>query len=168
MARRPRDTADTSGFTESETRVQEALAAAGLKTRIRMLDTSAHTAEMAAEALGVEVGQIVKSLVFRGAESGRAYLLLVSGSNRVHERRAGRRIGEPLERADADFVKQATGFSIGGVAPLGATGEVFTYVDEKLFEFRKVWAAAGNARSVFPTTAADLAAVTGAETIDMT
>lgn len=155
-------------FTPSETRVQEALIAGGLRTRIRMLDVSAHTAEAAAEALGVEVGQIVKSLVFKGAESGKPYLLLVSGTNRVHEKRVGRHIGEPIERADADFVKEKTGFSIGGVAPVGATGDLPAFIDEKLFAYSKIWAAAGNARSVFPTSASELATLAGATRIAVT
>ena len=160
--------AKETSLTESETRVQEALAAGGLRTRLRILTVSAHTAEMAAEALGVEVGQIVKSLVFKGAESGRAYLLLVSGANRVHEKRVGRHIGEPLERADADFVKTKTGFSIGGVAPVGATENVPVFIDEKLFGYSKIWAAAGNARSVFPTSADELVRLTGATKIGVT
>jgi prolyl-tRNA editing enzyme YbaK/EbsC (Cys-tRNA(Pro) deacylase) len=155
-------------LTSAEARVQAALADAGLATQIRVLETSAHTAQQAADALGVELAQIVKSLVFRGAESGSAYLLLVSGGNRVHEKRAGHRIGEPLARADADFVKTATGFSIGGVAPLGATTELATYLDETLFAFDEIWAAAGHPRSVFRTTAAELADLAGATRIEVT
>jgi len=157
-----------TAFTEAESRVQAALAEAGLGTQVRILETSAHTARDAAAAIGVALGQIVKSLVFRGAETGRPYLLLVSGANRVHEKRAGRRIGETLARADADFVKTATGFSIGGVAPLAATGELSTYIDETLFAFDEIWAAAGHPRSVFPTTAAELAQLTGATRLDVT
>lgn len=157
-----------TALTEAEIRVQAALAEAGLATQVRVLETSAHTARDAADALGVELAQIVKSLIFRGAATDRPYLLLVSGANRVHERRAGRHIGETLARADADFVKQATGFSIGGVAPLGATSELAAFIDETLFGFEEIWAAAGHPRSVFPTTAAELAALAGATRIDVT
>ncbi|WP_029040095.1 YbaK/EbsC family protein [Cucumibacter marinus] len=155
-------------FTESEKRVQTALDHAGLETRIRVLDGSAHTAQMAADILGVDVAQIVKSLIFRGVESGQAYLLLVSGANRVHEKRSGRQIGEKLGRADADFVKTHTGFSIGGVSPVGHVGEVDVYMDETLFDLGEVWAAAGHPRSVFPTTAETLSQLTGARRIDVT
>lgn len=155
-------------LTDAETRVQAALAAAGLATQVRVLETSAHTARDAADALGVDLAQIVKSLIFRGAGTERAYLLLVSGANRVHEKRVGRQIGETLARADADFVKAATGFSIGGVAPLGATAPLRAFIDETLFAYAEIWAAAGHPRSVFPTTATELAALTGATRIDVT
>ncbi len=152
----------------AEQRVADALAAHGLPGRIIVLDQLATTAQMAADALGVEVARIVKSLLFRGAESGKPYLLLVSGANRVHEKRTGRLIGEAIERPDADFVKLHTGFSIGGVSPYGHPSKLDTFVDEKLYEFATVWAAAGNPRSVFEITASDLERTTGAVRIDVT
>ena len=155
-------------LTAAEQRVADALAAHGLPGRVIVLEQLATTAQMAAEALGVEVGRIVKSLVFRGAESGRPYLLLVSGANRVHEKRTGRLIGEPLQRSDADFVKQHTGFSIGGVSPYGHPAPLATYVDEGLLAFETVWAAAGNPRSVFEIAAHDLMRTTGAQQIIVT
>ena len=155
-------------LTAAEQRVADALAAHGLPGRVIVLEQLATTAQMAAEALGVEVGRIVKSLVFRGADSGRPYLLLVSGANRVHEKRTGRLIGEPLQRSDADFVKQHTGFSIGGVSPYGHPAPLATYVDEGLLAFETVWAAAGNPRSVFEVAAHDLMRTTGAQQIIVT
>ena len=155
-------------LTAAEQRVADALAAHGLPGRVIVLEQLATTAQMAAEALGVEVGRIVKSLVFRGAESGRPYLLLVSGANRVHEKRTGRLMGEPLQRSDADFVKQHTGFSIGGVSPYGHPAPLATYVDEGLLAFETVWAAAGNPRSVFEIAAHDLMRTTGAQQIIVT
>ncbi len=152
----------------AEQRVADALTAHVLPARVIVLEQLATTAQMAAEALGIEVGRIVKSLVFRGAESGKPYLLLVSGENRVHEKRVGRLIGEALERSDADFVKAHTSFSIGGVSPYGHPAPLATYIDEKLFDFATVWAAAGNPRSVFEIAAPDLARTTGAERIDVT
>jgi prolyl-tRNA editing enzyme YbaK/EbsC (Cys-tRNA(Pro) deacylase) len=152
----------------SEQRVAEALAAHGLPGRVIVLDQLATTAQMAADALGVEVGRIVKSLLFRGAQSGKPYLLLVSGANRVHEKRAGRLIGEPLERPDADFVKAHTGFSIGGVSPYGHPQRLDTFIDQRLYDFATVWAAAGNPRSVFEITAPDLERTTGAIRMDVT
>jgi prolyl-tRNA editing enzyme YbaK/EbsC (Cys-tRNA(Pro) deacylase) len=152
----------------SEQRVADALAAHGLPGRVIVLDQLATTAQMAADALGVEVGRIVKSLLFRGAQSGKPYLLLVSGANRVHEKRAGRLIGEPLERPDADFVKAHTGFSIGGVSPYGHPQRLDTFIDQRLYDFATVWAAAGNPRSVFEITAPDLERTTGAIRMDVT
>ncbi len=152
----------------AEQRVADALAVHGLPGRVIVLDQLATTAQMAADALGVEVARIVKSLLFRGAESGKPYLLLVSGANRVHEKRTGRVIGEAIERPDADFVKLHTGFSIGGVSPYGHPRKLGTFIDEKLYEFATVWAAAGNPRSVFEIAAPDLERTTDAVRIDVT
>lgn len=151
----------------SEQRVDAVLRAHKLTTQIVKLTDNAHTAQQAADALGIEVAQIVKSLVFRGVESDKAYLLLVSGANRVHEKRTGRLIGEKLGRADADFVRAHTGFAIGGVSPLGATGQVEIYIDETLFQYNEIWAAAGHPRSVFPTRAEELVTLTSAQKINV-
>jgi prolyl-tRNA editing enzyme YbaK/EbsC (Cys-tRNA(Pro) deacylase) len=155
-------------LTPAELRVAETLKSHGLPIKIQILDTSAHTAQMAADALGIDVGRIVKSLLFVGAESGKPYMLLVSGANRVHERRVGRIIAEKLERADADFVKLHTGFSIGGVSPYGHPSPLTILLDQTLFEHETVWAAAGNPRSVFEITPAELERTTGARRIDVT
>lgn len=155
-------------LTSAEQRVADALSGHGLASQVMVLEQLATTAQMAAEALGVEVGRIVKSLVFRGSDSGRPYLLLVSGANRVHEKRVGRLLGESLDRPDADFVKHHTGFSIGGVSPFGHPSPIATYVDEALFGFATVWAAAGHPRSVFEIAAPDLERTTGATRIIVT
>jgi prolyl-tRNA editing enzyme YbaK/EbsC (Cys-tRNA(Pro) deacylase) len=155
-------------LTAAEQRVADALSSHALPGKVIVLEELATTAQMAAEALGIEVGRIVKSLVFRGATTGKPYLLLVSGANRVHEKRVGRLIGEALERSDADYVKLHTGFSIGGVSPYGHPGPLATFIDHKLFEFATVWAAAGNPRSVFEVTAADLERTTAATRIEVT
>jgi len=152
----------------AEQRVATALQAHGLPAKVIVLEQLATTAQMAADAIGVEVGRIVKSLLFQGKESGRPYLLLVSGANRVHEKRAGRQIGEVLERSDADFVKEWTGFSIGGVSPFGHPAPLTTYLDQDLFKYETVWAAAGDPRSVFEITTADLERTTGATRVDVT
>lgn len=155
-------------LTAAEQRVADALASHALPGQVIVLETLATTAQMAAEALGIAVGRIVKSLLFVGAETGTPYLILVSGDNRVHEKRVGRIIGEKLERSDADFVKQHTGFSIGGVSPYGHPAPLKTFLDQHLFDFETVWAAAGNPRSVFEVTATDLERTTGATRIDVT
>lgn len=158
----------TTDLTPAERRVAQALADHGLPGRVTVLDTLATTAQMAAEALGIEVGRIVKSLPFRGADSGKPYMLLVSGANRVHERRVGRLLGERIERSDADFVKDHTGFSIGGVSPFGHPAPLTIGLDEALFGYDSIWAAAGNPRSVFEITPADLERTTGARRLVVT
>lgn len=155
-------------LTAAETRVEEALIAHGLPGRVTVLAELATTAPMAAEAVGCEVGMIVKSLCFLGAETGRAHMLLVSGANRVHEKRAGKLIGEKLVRADADAVKAATGFSIGGVSPFALATEMPVWLDEDLLAFDLVWAAAGNPRSVAPVAPQALAEAVGATVIKVT
>ncbi len=143
-------------------RVADAAQKAGLTIEIQILDESAHTAQQAANALNCEVGQIVKSLIFRGKNSGQIILLLVSGKNRVDEKGAAAQIGEILERADADVVRVATGFAIGGIPPLGHATELPVYMDEDLLQFEVVWAAAGIPPSIFKTTPQDLLRATGA------
>jgi len=161
-------TASANELTPAEQRVAGTLEALGLPGRVVVLEELATTAPMAAVALGVEVGQIVKSLCFMGAESQEAVFVLVSGANRVHEKRVGRLVGEKLARADADFVKAATGFSIGGVSPFGHPAPLRTWIDEDLLHYETVWAAAGNPRSVFEIAPADLARTTGATAIRVT
>jgi prolyl-tRNA editing enzyme YbaK/EbsC (Cys-tRNA(Pro) deacylase) len=146
----------------SAARVQAALRAAGSAAEVVEMPDSTRTAEEAAAACGCAVGQIVKSLVFRGAESGRAWLILVSGANRVHERRLGRALGETLERAEADFVRRATGYAIGGVPPVGHAGPMAVVMDAALLAHGTVWAAAGTPRAVFRTTPDELRRLTGA------
>jgi prolyl-tRNA editing enzyme YbaK/EbsC (Cys-tRNA(Pro) deacylase) len=146
-------------------RVQDALAAKGLASEVRHMTQTTRTAEDAAAACGCKVGQIVKSLVFRGARSGNPYLLLVSGSNRVDEKGVAARIGESLKRPDAQYVRDMTGFAIGGIPPLGHDRPLATYLDEALLTFDVVWAAAGTPDAVFPVAPADLAKATGASVI---
>ena len=146
-------------------RVQDAVTAKGLDGRVRHMTQSTRTAEEAAAACGCSVGQIVKSLVFRGAQSGRPYLLLVSGANRVNERAVAGRIGEPLKRPDADYVRTMTGFAIGGIPPLGHDTPLATFMDEALLAFDTVWAAAGTPDAVFPAAPARLAEATAATII---
>jgi prolyl-tRNA editing enzyme YbaK/EbsC (Cys-tRNA(Pro) deacylase) len=128
---------------------------------VRELDASARTAPDAAAAVGCELGAIVKSLVFRGERSGDAVLVLVSGDNRADEGRVEAAVGEPVGRADADFVRAATGYAIGGVPPVGHPSPLRTLVDEDLLRFDVVWAAAGTPRAVFPVAPSDLARAAG-------
>jgi prolyl-tRNA editing enzyme YbaK/EbsC (Cys-tRNA(Pro) deacylase) len=134
----------------SALKVQRAAVALGLDVVVREMPESTRTAEQAAAACGVAVGQIVKSLVFVGAETGTPYLLLVSGANRVDEKRVARHLGETLSRPDADAVRRFTGFAIGGVPPFGHDQRLAIYMDEDLLRHDVVWAAAGTPRAVFP------------------
>jgi prolyl-tRNA editing enzyme YbaK/EbsC (Cys-tRNA(Pro) deacylase) len=142
-------------------RVQEALAERGVPTTIVYLERAARTSAEAAAAVGCRVDQIAKSLVFRLATSGSPLLVIASGANRVDEARVAGLVGEPLGKADADFVRAHTSFAIGGVAPLAHPAPLATLIDEHLLKWERVWAAAGHPHTVFPLTPADLVRITG-------
>jgi prolyl-tRNA editing enzyme YbaK/EbsC (Cys-tRNA(Pro) deacylase) len=146
-------------MSSSLNRVTAALAAAGLAVDVRHFEQTTRTAQDAAAAIGVEVGQIVKSMIFATA-AGETVLVLTSGPNRVDERRVAALLGEPVSRPDADHVRAATGFAIGGVPPLGHPHELRTLIDEDLWAFAEVWAAAGTPHDVFAITPDALQAAT--------
>lgn len=146
-------------------RVQQALRALGLGHEVVDLGSSARTAADAARAVGCRVDQIAKSLVFRLRDSRRPLLVVTSGANRVDEAKVAAVVGEPLERADADFVRAETGFAIGGVAPVGHAKPVVTLIDEHLLRFEEIWAAAGHPNTVFRLTPDDLVTMTGGRVI---
>ena len=141
-------------------RVQDALRALGRGHEVVDLGLSARTAADAAQAVGCRVDQIAKSLVFRLRESGRALLVVTSGAHRVDEAKVAALVGEPLDRADAAFVRTETGFAIGGVAPIGHAKPVLTLLDEHLMTFEEIWAAAGHPNTVFRLTPEDLVTMT--------
>jgi len=145
----------------SARRVQEALAARGFDFEVREFPESTRTSAEAAAAIGCAVGEIAKSLVFRGAESGEAVLIIASGANRVDPAKAEALLGEAIGRADADFVRAATGFAIGGVPPLGHDRPLVTLIDEDLLAFEVIWAAAGTPNAVFRLSPSDLSDLTG-------
>ncbi|MEL6921915.1 MAG: YbaK/EbsC family protein [Pseudomonadota bacterium] len=134
---------------KSTTRVSAALQAAGISPDVKTVPASTRTAEDAAAACSCELGQIVKSLIFAGGQSNNLFLLLVSGANQVDTKTVSKLIGEPLERADPKDVRARTGFAIGGVSPIGHLERPSAYMDERLFEFDTVWAAAGAPNTVF-------------------
>lgn len=142
---------------EASRRFKEAARALGLAVEITEHAQSSRTAEEAAAACNCAVGQIVKSLVFRGAKSGRPIMLLVSGANRVDQKGVAKAIGEPLDRPDADYVRDLTGFAIGGIPPLGHKSPMDTYIDRDLMQHAVIWAAAGTPNSVFPVAPRALA-----------
>ncbi|SMF46130.1 Cys-tRNA(Pro) deacylase, prolyl-tRNA editing enzyme YbaK/EbsC [Tistlia consotensis] len=145
----------------SARRVQEALAGRGLDFEVREFPASTRTSAEAAAAIGCSVGQIAKSLIFRGKASGRPVLVVASGSNRVDEKKVAAAIGEAIGRADAEFVRARTGFAIGGVPPLGHLEPPLVVLDEDLKAYDEIWAAAGTPNAVFRLTPADLPAVAG-------
>jgi prolyl-tRNA editing enzyme YbaK/EbsC (Cys-tRNA(Pro) deacylase) len=148
-------------------RVARALRDAGLDAAIVELPGAARTAKAAAEFLGCEVSQIANSLVFRGATSGTAILVMSSGARRVDTGKLAGLVGEPIAKADAEFVRAATGFAIGGVAPVGHTGAPRTFVERSLAAFPDVWAAAGHPNTVFRLRYADLVRITGGAEVDV-
>lgn len=129
-------------------RVSDALAALGHPHAPVMLDASARTAQEAADALGIHAGQIAKSIIFRRRQDDAAVLAITSGDQRVDEKKVASLIGK-IGRADADFVKEKTGFSIGGVPPVAHASRPVVLIDELLFRFDEIWAAAGHPRAVF-------------------
>ncbi len=155
------------GLKASARRVQEALAASGFAFDVREFPDSTRTSAEAAAAIGCSVAQIAKSLVFRGAESGNAVLIIASGANRVDPAKAEALLGESIKRADADFVREATGFAIGGVPPLGHDRPLVTLIDEDLLGFEEIWAAAGTPNAVFRLSSKDLRDLTGGRIGDL-
>ena len=148
-------------------RVVQVLAAADHPHAPRWLDIAARTSQEAADALGVAVGQIAKSVIFRRKSDQRAVLVVASGDRRIDEKKVAA-IAGALGRADAEFVKAKTGFSIGGVAPLAHREAPLTLIDRELFRFGEIWAAAGHPNGVFRLSPAELEALTGAPVADVT
>jgi prolyl-tRNA editing enzyme YbaK/EbsC (Cys-tRNA(Pro) deacylase) len=149
----------------SAQRVQDELKRRGSLASVRLLETSTRTAAEAAEAVGCDIGQIAKSIVFRGAESGAPILVITSGLNRVDEAALAGRIGEGVGRAPADFVREATGFAIGGVPPLAHPTPVRTYLDEDLLAYATIWAAAGTPNALFEVDPRELLRLSGAKSV---
>jgi prolyl-tRNA editing enzyme YbaK/EbsC (Cys-tRNA(Pro) deacylase) len=132
----------------------------------KYLEVAARTSQEAADALGVAVGQIAKSVVFRRKADEVAILVVTSGDRRVDEKKVAQIVG-PIGRADADFVKAKTGFTIGGVSPLAHATPVVTLIDRDLQRFDVIWAAAGHPNGVFPMSPAELELLTGAPVHDV-
>ena len=133
----------------SARKVQAALQEFGYDFQVREFPASTRSAEDAAAAIGCSVAQIVKSLIFRASASGEPVLVLASGANRVDEAAVGALLGQPIERAKADFVREATGFAIGGVPPVGHRQKPHAFIDRDLMGLAEVWAAAGTPNAVF-------------------
>lgn len=150
---------------EAVVRVVEALEAAGVQTQVTEFAESTRTAEDAATAVGCTIGQIVKSLVFLAGET--PILALVSGANQADTDRLAKVAGAPISRASAAIVREATGYAIGGVPPLGHATRLRTYLDRNLLQYDTIWAAAGTPNAVFSITPVELQRVTDAEPVDL-
>jgi prolyl-tRNA editing enzyme YbaK/EbsC (Cys-tRNA(Pro) deacylase) len=157
-----------TSLSPSAQKVQDALEAKGYSLEVVELPESTRTAAEAAQAIGCQVGQIVKSLVFRTEKSKRPILVVASGTNRVNEKRIGQLLGEPIGKADAGFVRQQTGFVIGGVPPLGHDQPVPTFIDQDLIQYEQVWAAAGTPYAVFRLSPEHLEDMTRGQIVDVT
>ena len=156
----------TPPLPEGVQRVAAALQAAGHPHRPLLLDDAARTAQQAADALGVQLGQIAKSIIFRRKSDDAAVLVITSGDRRVDEKKVDAIVGK-TGRADAEFVKAKTGFAIGGVAPLGHVSAPVTLIDRELLRFGVIWAAAGHPHGVFQLAPQDLQQLTGAPLADV-
>ena len=147
-------------LSESAQKVQDALNRYGVSCEVVELPGSTRTAQEAAHAVGCRVEQIAKSLVFQGKTTKRPVLVVASGANRVNEKKLRDLLSEPVRKADADFVREHTGFAIGGVPPAGLAESMEVFIDEDLLKYEEIWAAAGTSHAVFKLTAADLVKIT--------
>jgi prolyl-tRNA editing enzyme YbaK/EbsC (Cys-tRNA(Pro) deacylase) len=158
--------AELSSLPEGVQRVARVLQDQGHPHTPVMLDDAARTAQQAADALGIAVGQIAKSIIFRRKADDAAVLVVTSGDRRVDEKKVDALVGK-TGRADADFVKARTGYTIGGVAPVGHLQPPVTLIDRELFRFDEIWAAAGHPHGVFKLRPQDLEKLTGAPVADV-
>ena len=157
----------SGGLSGSAQRVQEALKALGFELHVLELQQNTLTAPEAAQAVGCQLGQIVKSLVFKGGRTGNPILAIVSGANRADEAKLAALLGEPVAKADANYVRQRTGFVIGGVAPVGHTEPLRILIDQDLMQHGQIWAAAGTPHALFCLTPADLVSMTGGQVAEL-
>lgn len=158
--------AEVKNLPEGVQRIAAALLAQGHPHAPVMLEDAARTAQQAADGLGIEVGQIAKSIIFRRKSDDAAVLVITSGDRRVDEKKVAALVG-PLGRADAVFVKTKTGYSIGGVPPIAHATPSVTLIDEDLFRFDEVWAAAGHPHGVFKLQPEDLMRLSGAPVVNV-
>jgi prolyl-tRNA editing enzyme YbaK/EbsC (Cys-tRNA(Pro) deacylase) len=149
----------------SAQKIQDQLRSLGYEYTVIEHAESTRTAQEAADRAGCDLGQIVKSLIFKGKESGKPILVLTSGANRVDEKRISEYAGEPIGRADADFVRAVTGFAIGGVPPVGHLQPMETYLDEDFLQYPTIWAAAGTPNAIFELRTEDLQKMTNGKVV---
>ncbi|MBV7272952.1 YbaK/EbsC family protein [Clostridium thailandense] len=157
----------SSNLKKSAEKVQIALNKFGLELDVMELSDSTRTAQEAANTIGCTVSQIAKSLIFKGKTSKRPILIIASGTNRVNEKSIKEHIGEKLEKANADFVLEHTGFAIGGIPPIGHKNPIATLIDNDLMQYEEIWAAAGTPNAVFKLTPKVLVEITNGEVISI-
>ncbi|MGE5378354.1 MAG: YbaK/EbsC family protein [Bacteroidota bacterium] len=151
----------------SAQKVQDTLTSLGFDYTVVEHAGSTRTAQEAADRAGCELGQIVKSLIFKGKDSGKPILVLTSGANRVDEKRISEYAGEAIVRPDADYVRSVTGFAIGGVPPIGHVQKMETYIDEDFQMYGTIWAAAGTPNAIFELKTSDLQTMTGGRVVQV-
>jgi Cys-tRNA(Pro) deacylase len=151
----------------SAQKIQNLLNSLGFDYNVIEHAESTRTAQEAADRAGCQLGQIVKSLIFRGKTSGKPILVLTSGANRVDEKRISGYAGESISRADADFVRAVTGFAIGGVPPIGHAQKMETYLDEDFLQHETIWAAAGTPNAIFELRMEDLQKMTDGKIVQV-
>ena len=151
----------------SAQKVQEALQAHNLSCEVVQMTDTTRSASDAARAVGCQVGQIVKSLIFEGQQSHQPILVAASGANRVNERAIEKSVSEPIKMAKPDYVRQMTGFAIGGVPPVGHDHPLKIFIDEDLLQYNEIWAAAGTPHAVFKLTPEDLKMITNGKIISV-
>jgi prolyl-tRNA editing enzyme YbaK/EbsC (Cys-tRNA(Pro) deacylase) len=151
----------------SAQKIQDILNTLGYDYTVVEHAESTRTAQEAADRAGCQIGQIVKSLIFRGKVSGKPILILASGPNRVNEKLIGEYAGESIGKADADFVRAVTGFVIGGVPPIGHAEKMETYLDEDFLQYPTIWAAAGTPNAIFELKTEDLQKMTGGKVVSI-
>jgi prolyl-tRNA editing enzyme YbaK/EbsC (Cys-tRNA(Pro) deacylase) len=156
-----------SAFSGSAQKVQDVLRKFGFPCEVAELPGSTRTSQEAADAVGCKVEQIAKSIVFQGKQSRKPILVVASGANRINEKKLRDLVGEPVKKADADFVRNETGFVIGGVPPVGHTKPIEIFIDEDLLKHEEIWAAAGTPHAVFKLTPADLTRMTGGKVVSI-
>ncbi len=145
--------------------IQNALKAKGISSRVVELSSSTRTAAEAAASIGCEISQIMKSLIFKTKGSHKPILVLASGSNRVNEKTISLSVGEEITKADADFTREVTGFAIGGIPPLGHLQPIETFIDQDLFQYDELWAAAGTPHAVFNIPSQNIQQLTSGKVI---
>ena len=152
-------------LSSSAQKVQDILTSDGFDCNVIEFTESTRTAQEAADRAGCQLGQIIKSLIFKGKPSSKPILVLTSGANRVDEKRISEYTNESIIRADPDFVRVVTGFAIGGVPPLGHAQKMETYLDEDLLQYKTVWGAAGTPNAIFELTPDDLIKMTNGKVV---
>ena len=156
-----------SPLSPSAQKIQDLLISLGFNYTVIEHAESTRTAQEAADQAGCELGQIVKSLIFKGKDSGKPILILASGPNRVNEKRIAEYAGEPIVKPDADFVRAVTGFAIGGVPPIGHAQKMETYLDEDFLKYTTIWAAAGTPNAIFELKTEDLQKMTAGKLVSI-